>query len=267
MASLRGIEMRDCDTMLLTTPCLELIGHALGFLWLEQIVNSLFPGEAIVALEDVLGAAAKFGDTAFTTTTAALARIDLVSVAEGAVQAYTAGGKRRSAALEFMLTMPPDCAPGEEGVYNGDALVIRTTDPDTLLAAARVQRAIDEHPFQAELAALVTPAAFITKIGNLFTTQDHAETMLADLQLLTNLSSDQLKTKLLPGCTAPGDKSTSSASGKAPRKRSKAQCRDDPSACASEQSAVAAGGTSDGPIKLAARSAASIAADHRSGPE
>lgn len=255
--------------MLLTTPCLELIGHALGFLWLEQIVNSLFPGEAIVALEDVLGAAAKFGDTAFTTTAAALARIDLVSVAEAAVQAYTTGGERRSAALDFVLTLPADCAPGEEGVYDGAALVIRTTDPDALLAAARVQRAIDEHPFQAELAALVTPTAFIDKIGSLFTTPEHAETMLADLQLLTGLSGEQLRAQLLRGCSvAPGDDAASaasdSASSAAPRKRPKAQCRDDPSACASEQSAV--GATSVGPIKSAARAAASIAADHRSGP-
>ena len=207
--------------MLLTTPCLELIGHALGFLWLEQIVNSLFPGEAIVALEDVLGAAAKFGDTAFTTTATALARIDLVSVAEAAVEAYTAGGDRRSAALRVLLTLPADCVPGEEGIYNGDDLVVRTADPDPLLAAARVQRAIDEHPFQAELAALVTPTAFVEKIDNLFTNPEHAQTMLADLQLLTGHSSDELKAKLL---TVPA------AAAASPQKRPKPQCRDDPSA-------------------------------------
>ncbi len=253
--------------MLLTTPCLELIGHALGFLWLEQIVNSLFPGEAIVALEDVLGAAAKFGDTAFTTTATALARIDLVSVAEAAVQAYTAGGDRRSAALRFLLTLPADCAPGAEGVYDGDALVIRTTDPDALLAAARVQRAIDEHPFQAELAALVTPTAFIDKIDSLFTTPEHAKTMLADLQLLTNLSGEQLKAKLL-SVPADAEPAAGVSGGTAsPRKRPKSQCRDDPSTCASEQSMVASRATSDGPIKSMARSAALTAAGQRSAPE
>lgn len=242
MASLRGGSDRDFETMLLTTSCCELIGHALGFLWLEQIVNSLFPNEVIVPFGDVFEAATKFGDTAFTTTAGALSKLQLEEVIAGALATYIDGGARRQGALDALQKMPADCGAGADGVYAGTELVIRTKDPDALLAASRLHRIVTQHPFQAELEPLATPTAFVEKIGSLFTRsflKERGEAVLADIVALTGRTEAAVRDQLL------GDLMSSEAS---------------------LQSNSASGSTVRDSMQLTTRAAERDAATHRKGP-
>lgn len=191
---------------------------------------------------NVLEAAAKFGDTAFTTTAGVLSRLELDAVITGALQAYIDGGARRQGALDALLTMPADCTAGADGVYADTALVIRTKDPDGLLAASRLHRIVTQHPFQADLEPLATPAAFVEKIGSLFTQsflEERGQAVLADIIALTGHTEAAVRDHLLGDLKSPE---------------------------ASLQSSTASASTARGPKCSTARAAASDAAAHRSGP-
>lgn len=228
--------------MLETATCSELIGHAVALRWTEQIVNSLFPGEAIVPLAEVLAAAAKFGDEAFVNAAEPLSQIRLEAVAHGALASYTKGNVRRIEALAILAGAADVCVAGADGVYSGSDLVIRTAAPEELLRAHRVKAALEEHPFHRELAPLATPCAFVEKIGHLLTAESvrrYGAQLCDDLCALGGVDPATLHSQLQPA-----------------------------SATARTQSNAASGLISHlSATKASARSAALETAAKRSGPE
>lgn len=197
--------------MLETAACSELIGHAVALRWTEQIVNSLFPGEAIVPLSEVLAAAAKFGDKAFVGAAEPLSKIQLKAVAYKTLESYTDGNARRTQALDILAAVPDECVAGADGVYSGSDLVIRTSEPEALLRAYRIKMALERHPFYRELSPLATPCAFVEKIGHLLTAETirrYGEQLCEDLCALQSVEVAVLRAQLFPASVAASTQSS-----------------------------------------------------------